>query len=124
MRVAGELEMAAGGDWNWSDLSGVGSFGAFLALIGGWLHMAGKKDRSVEDIDAKATRAADDASRVARDLAEYKVAAAERFVPREHLEAMENKILLRMDKQDERFDKSMATLVERIDRIFQPKNNP
>lgn len=115
--------MAADGGWNWSDLSGVGSFGAFLALIGGWLHMAGKKDRSIEDIADKASGAAAEASRVSRELADYKAEAAEKFVPRAHLEAMENKILLRMDKQDERFDKSMATLVERIDRVFQ-KNNP
>lgn len=115
--------MAAGGDWNWSDLSGVGSFGAFLAIVGGWLHMAGKKDRSVEDIDAKATRADEVANRVARDLAEYKVAAAERFVPREHLDQMETKILARLDKQDERFAGAIGQVVDRLDRVIEGRSS-
>lgn len=111
--------MAADGGWNWSDLSGVGSLGAFAAIIAGWLHMSGKKDRTVEDIEAKATRAAEDANRVARDLADYKLVAAEKFVPREHLDQMENKILARLDKQDERFAGALGQVVDRLDRVIE-----
>ncbi|MDI9847394.1 hypothetical protein QM467_04875 [Rhodoblastus sp. 17X3] len=111
--------MAADGGWTIADLSSIGGWGTFLITVGGLFHLHGRQTRSAEENAEKAKEAKADAKAVADDLAAYKVTAVEKFVPREHLDQMENRILKRMDAQDERSDASLRGIAERLDRIIE-----
>lgn len=105
-------------DWNWADLSGVGSMGAFILTLGGLLHLHGRQTKSTDEIAATAREAKDRADQVADDLAEYKTTAAKEFVPRVHLDQMENRIIQRIDQQDTRNDTALTEIRQRLDKII------
>jgi cobalamin biosynthesis protein CbiD len=111
--------MAAEGGWTIADLSSLGGWGTFLITVGGLFHLHGRQTKSAENIAEKAKEAKTEAKAVADDLAAYKVEAVEKFVPRAHLDQMENRILKRMDTQDERSDASLRGIAERLDRIIE-----
>lgn len=107
--------MAAGGEWGWSDFSTLGSFGGFMLTLAGLVHLHGRHSKNTDVVAASAKEAREKADAVAADFAAYKVEAVEKFVPRLHLEQMENRIIQRIDKQDERNDATLRQIVERSD---------
>jgi len=101
-------------DWSPSDWAGIGALGATFAS---WLHLRGRKDADAAAAKEKAEEATRRAEQVAADLAAHKLYAAERFVPRGELAAMESRLADRIDGLGARLEASVSKLGERVDRI-------
>lgn len=110
--------MADAGGWAWSDLGVVAAGVSMLSTIGGYLYLHGRQSKASEEIGLRADEAKKKAEGVSDALAAFKVEAVEKFVPRAHLEQMENRLLGRMDQQDSRVEGNFQKLWERIDRAF------
>ncbi len=107
------------GGWSLSDFNSFAGIGALFVTLGGVLHVRGRKDAAVDAAKEKAEEAKRHAEAIAADLAAFKFAAAEKFVPRMELAAMENRIFDRIDGMGRRVEASVSELGKRIDRIVE-----
>ncbi|MCW2276404.1 hypothetical protein GJ654_18935 [Rhodoblastus acidophilus] len=105
------------GGWSLSDLNSFAGIGALFVTLGGVLHVRGRKDAAADAAKEKAEEAKRHAEAIATDLAAFKLAAAEKFVPRMELSAMESRLSDRIDGLGTRVEASVSKLGERIDRI-------
>ena len=101
-----------------SDLGVIAGLISMISTVGGYFYLHGRQARSSEEMGIKVDDAHSKAEAVKTELAAYKVEAVEKFVPRAHLEQMENRIMSRMDQQDIRVEGNFQRLWERIDRAF------
>lgn len=105
------------GSWSLSDLGTFAGIGSLFVALGGLVHLRGRKDQAAEAAKDRADEAARQAEAVAKELAAHKLYAAERFVPRGELSAMEDRLTRRIDDVGVRVETSVSKLGERIDRI-------
>ena len=110
--------MAVDGGWSWADSSGLAAILAVCGTIASWIHLNGRHSNAAEELGKRVDSAQTKADAVGADLASYKAEAVEKFVPRAHLDQMENRLIARMDQQDARVETNFQRLWERIDRAF------
>jgi hypothetical protein len=102
------------GGWQWSDASGMAAVGVLFTTISGWFY---------KNLSDKASDAVKKAEEVGKDLADYKVSAVEKFVPRAHLDQMKAEIIQRIDQQDSALRSSFGQVTDRLDRILETRHN-
>jgi hypothetical protein len=110
-----------GGEFDWSSLSAMGSFGAFLVVVVRWLHLSGKRDQEKFDMNLKTLKIEEDVNRVVRDLSDYKIEASRTFITRDDLNQVKSEIIQRLDRQDVKMDHSFDNLVSRVDYLLHNK---
>ena len=114
------IEMADASKWSLGDL---GAIGEFILMAAGYMRLSGRQSKTVENLSKQLDGNVTLAETVAKQLAEYKLEALEKFATKEDVTGMGAMIMARMDRQDDKLDSAMDNISERVDRVISHSKN-